>query len=118
MKDLYWYILLFNHITLTAVMQLFFILGIRSLRYQGTIPKCLWRLGVAFFFFVDAAYDWVYGSLFFLEEPQELTFTQRVSRHAKGRDGWRKSFALWIQKWFFEPFDKDHCNTADRKYWR
>ena len=100
-------------------MEATFILGLRALKRRDKVPLGLWRIGVFFFFVVDAAYDWIYGTLIFLEEPKELTFTQRVCRHMRGPEGWRKSLAIWICRWFFEPFDKLHCiETEQRAYWK
>lgn len=59
---------------------------------------------------LDIAVNVVIGSIVFLERPQELLLTKRLSRLIK-TDGWRSKLALWVCKTLLDPFDPEgrHC---------
>lgn len=71
----------------------------------------LWY-GVAPFFAValvfDIIFNFVWGTIIFLEPPKELLFTARCSRHIKGA-GRRQRIAYWLCTHLLNPYDKDHC---------
>lgn len=58
----------------------------------------------------DVLFNFVFGTVSFLELPQEWLFTYRCSRHLKDR-GWRGKIARWFCRNFMDPFDPDgrHC---------
>jgi len=56
--------------------------------------------------------NFVVGTLFFLEIPRELVFTDRVKRHNYDSDGWRNDVANWFCANVLDPYDPDpmgHC---------
>lgn len=44
-------------------------------------------------------------TIFMLDIPRETTVTARLTRYARGQDGWRKSFALWFADDLLDDFD-------------
>lgn len=77
--------------------------------------------GIAFYsmlsigFIIDVLYNFTFGSLVFWEWAKELTLSQRMTRHIRGEDSWRKSVATWICKHLVEPWDFNHCHLQDTK---
>lgn len=63
---------------------------------------------------LDVIYNFVVGSILFVEAPQEWLFTSRLIRHIEESTGWRKRLANWFCRNFLDPFDPDpdgrHCN--------
>jgi len=61
---------------------------------------------------VDAIFNVILGTLFFLELPKEWMFTHRLERHIKGSSGYRKRLACWFCVNLLDPFDPDgvHCD--------
>lgn len=41
----------------------------------------------------------------FLDLPQETLITGRMKRYVYGKDGWRKSLALWVADHLLDDFD-------------
>lgn len=56
---------------------------------------------------LDLAFN-LASSIPFVDLPQELMFTDRVSR-LKKTTGWRSKLAHWFCDNLLEPFDKGHC---------
>lgn len=65
-------------------------------------------------FMIDVVYNVTLGSLIFWELPHELTLSQRMTRHIKEDDGWRKKVATWICSKLVEPWDYNHCHLQDQ----
>ncbi len=64
---------------------------------------------------LDILYNWLVGSLVFLEAPAELTFSRRLQRHIDVRPDavtWRYTVALMVCRVFIWPIDRDHL-TGD-----
>jgi hypothetical protein len=63
---------------------------------------------------LDILYNWLVGSILFLEAPEELTFSRRLKRHIgavwRGRIGWRYVLALTICRVFIWSVDPDHLD--------
>jgi len=59
---------------------------------------------------LDVLFNFIIGSLIFLEIPQELLFTARLWRHKQG-SGWRYKRAVWWCDTYLNPFDPSgkHC---------
>jgi len=62
---------------------------------------------------IDILFNWVIGSVIFLEFPRETVFTARLSRHS-GCGTWRAKIAEWFCKHFLDAFDPsgNHCKKA------
>lgn len=58
----------------------------------------------------DVLFNWIIGTIMFIELPKEKLFTTRVSRHIKG-NGWRMKLAVFCCKNLLDPFDPSglHC---------
>lgn len=54
---------------------------------------------------LDAFTNVVGFTVLMLDMPQELTVTARLTRYARGEDGWRKRFALWFADQLLDDFD-------------
>lgn len=59
---------------------------------------------------VDVFCNVVPLTLILVESPRwrEWTVTARLKRHARGQDGWRKRFAIWVALNFTDDFDQHH----------
>jgi len=57
---------------------------------------------------VDVAFNWIIGTIVFLEVPKETLFTGRCERWLYDRT-WRGAVARWFCSQLLNPFDKDHC---------
>lgn len=60
--------------------------------------------------FSDFLFNQILGTLFFLELPRELLFTERCSRHLDEKN-WRGATARWFCRNFLDPYDigGKHC---------
>lgn len=56
----------------------------------------------------DVLFNWVIGTMYYREIPQELLFTTRSSRHLKGT-GIQLARAQFICTNLLDPADKGHC---------
>jgi len=58
---------------------------------------------------LDTAFNWICGTVFFLEFPREFLFTARCDRWLTS-PMWRGSVARWFCRNFLDPFDGGkHC---------
>lgn len=57
---------------------------------------------------VDVIFNWVIGTISFLEFPKEALFTGRCERWLHDTT-WRGKVARWYCRELLDPFDKDHC---------
>jgi hypothetical protein len=59
---------------------------------------------------LDVAFNFVIGSLIFLEAPnlRRLTFTNRCGDHMSDLN-WRGRIARWVCQSWLNPFDDGHC---------
>jgi len=58
---------------------------------------------------LDAGFNIVIGTIAFVELPQELTFTDRCSRHMI-ESGWRGKIARWVCESWLNPMEAGHCH--------
>ena len=89
-------------------------LAMMHLKHSGAhITKAVKFFGLPwalFYYLVDILFNWITGTILFLEIPREALFTSRVSRHLKS-DGWRKKIATFFCETLLDPFDPTgkHC---------
>lgn len=61
----------------------------------------------------DVLFNWIIGTLIFLEVPREFLFTTRITRHLQGQrwNKWRGKIAVYFCKNLLDPFDPSgsHC---------
>jgi len=57
---------------------------------------------------MDVLFNFVIGTMIFLEIPRELLFTSRCQRHLKS-SGWRLRNAHFVCTYLLNPFDEGHC---------
>ena len=57
---------------------------------------------------MDVAFNFIIGTLYYREIPQEFLFTSRCSRHLKG-SGIQLARAEFVCNYLLNPFDEDHC---------
>ena len=77
---------------------------------RSTLPKVTKAFGWIVFG-IGWIFDLVFNllaSILFADIPQELMFTDRVSR-LKKTTGWRSKLAHWFCNNLLEPFDPGHC---------
>lgn len=77
---------------------------------KGKIGILKWGLAPFFMLalFMDVLFNFVLGTMIFIEPPRELLFTSRCSRHLKST-GWQLRNAHWICTYLLNPFDEGHC---------
>lgn len=66
---------------------------------------------ILFAYITDVLFNWIVGTILFIEIPKEFLFTARVSRHIKN-SGWRYRLAVFFCKNLLDPFDPSgkHCD--------
>jgi len=60
----------------------------------------------------DVLFNFIFGTILFLEPPKELLMTTRLKRHLKDhKKDWRDRNANWFCNNFLNPFDPsgNHC---------
>lgn len=87
------------------------VMALYSAKKKGTLTKPALVLGYPILivgalldFFVNA----VLMTVLMLEPPREWLVTQRLSRHLKRGEGWRKAVASWVCRNLLDTFDPDH----------
>lgn len=76
------------------------------------IPKWLQYIlyPIAIFGYLwDVMFNWVFGTVIFLELPRKPTLSERMRRILLTRDGWRWKLARYICLHLVEPWDQNHC---------
>lgn len=76
-----------------------------------TLTAKLWAYPIAAAALIsDVLFNFIFGTVAFIELPQEWLFTYRCSRHLND-SGWRGKIARWFCRNFMDPFDPDgrHC---------
>ena len=58
---------------------------------------------------LDVLFNFIWGTIIFLEIPRELLFTSRCQRHLKESQGWRLRNAHFVCTYLLNPFDPEHC---------
>ena len=63
------------------------------------------------FIIMDFLFNMIFGTLFFLDIPQELLFTERLDRYLNSPcSKWRYNLAYYICSRFLDPFEEGgHC---------
>jgi len=64
---------------------------------------------VAIAYIWDVVFNIIFGTIMFLDIPQELTLTGRMRRIIITKEDWRLDFAIFICKKLVEPWDPKHC---------
>lgn len=60
---------------------------------------------------IDVFFNFVYGTVIFLDPPRELLFTARLKRYKYGEyASWRKKLAAFICEEFLDPYDPSGCH--------
>lgn len=95
------------------------VMNLKRRRDEGTLPNAAKVLGYPILvvgLLLDFLFNAVIGTVLFLEFPQELLFTARVSRHKKSA-GYKGRLAVWFCANLLDPFDPrgHHCSDVDCK---
>ena len=92
----------------------FFYLAAMHLKHNkeniNPVSKIFGYPWILFAYVLDVLFNWIVGTILFVEFPKELLFTTRVSRHIKG-NGWQSKVAIFCCKYLLDPFDPSglHC---------
>lgn len=84
------------------------VMNLQRARDSGAITRAAYRLGLPLLYvglLVDCLVNVVPVSVLFFELPREFLVTQRLTRHANARSGWRKRLAIWFAKNLLDTFD-------------
>jgi uncharacterized membrane protein YhaH (DUF805 family) len=83
------------------------VMNLKRVRDMGKLSPLALYLGTPLLFvgyILDALLNWIVMTVILLELPQETTVSERLKRHNKESDNWRKSVALWFEP-LLDPFD-------------
>lgn len=84
------------------------VMNLQRARDNGSITRPAYCLGLPLLYgglLVDCLVNVIPVSVLFLEPPREFLVTQRLTRHANARNGWRKRLAIWFAKNLLDTFD-------------
>ena len=85
---------------------------------NGTMTKPAYVLGYPLLivgFILDVLFNWVFGTVMFLELPKNGVFTSHLNRHYK-KYTWRGKMATWICENLLNTFDPSphgHCKEKN-----
>lgn len=97
------------------ILWVFFVNVMTWKKHENKIPKYVKPL---LYFIAAIGYIWdvlfniTFGSIMFLELPQELTLSERIRRLLLTDRGWRFAMGYWICKHLIEPWDQGHCGLG------
>ena len=111
---IYLYILLFLYLLFYGT-WIFYTAFMHIKKYKEVLKNkigIIWY-GLAPIFIIgllmDVLFNFIIGTLYFREIPQELLFTARCSRHIKG-SGIQLARATFVCNYLLNPFDEGHCD--------
>jgi len=84
----------------------------RNKAHLTPVSKCFAYPMLGIGLVADMLFNFLWGTILFLEIPQELLMTARLKRHLNDhRLDWRDRNANWFCRNFLNPFDPsgDHC---------
>lgn len=93
-------------------LQYLAVMNLKENRSKLTVAAKLWAYPMLWIGLVsDALFNFVIGTVAYIELPREILFTTRCNRHLGDR-GWRGSVARWFCRNFMDPFDPAgrHCS--------
>lgn len=67
---------------------------------------------VAVAYILDVLFNWIFGTVLFLQLPKKPTLSERLRRILLTEDGWRWGLAFHICKHYIEPWDQGHCGLG------
>lgn len=89
------------------------IMNLSRAKKNNALSKPAYYLGLPLLIFgylLDVAFNWVFGTVMFLEPPREGVLTRRLKRHYK-KDNWQGKLARWLCSNLLDAFDPSgkHC---------
>lgn len=90
------------------------VMNMKRAKDNGTLTKLALFLGYPWLFIgivLDVIFNWVFGTILFLEFPKSGVFTSRLKRH-RFKDDWRGKVATFICIQLLDTFDPNpngHC---------
>lgn len=93
-------------------LQYLAVMNLKENRTKLTVAAKLWAYPMLWVgLFSDMMFNFVIGTVVYIELPHEILFTTRCNRHLQ-EGGWRRSVARWFCRNFMDPFDPAgrHCN--------
>ena len=100
------------------------VMQLKRARDNGTLSKAALVMGyplVIIGYLLDILFNWVIGTILFLELPKNGVFTSHLNRHYL-KDTWRGKIATWICRELLNTFDPNpfgHCKKKlDRYKWK
>lgn len=113
---IYLYILaaFFFHVGLTLLfyMAVMALLAARNAQRLGVQPLKAFAYGVLYVgYFLDMTLSLFWGTILFLDLPQETLLTIRLIRYKRTQPtSWRGKFASWICEKLLDPISPDGCH--------
>lgn len=101
-----------------VILWLIFINVMTWKKHKEKIPKLIhYPLYViaAIGYVIDILFNWVYGTIIFLELPRQLTLSERLREALIKDDSWRFKLAYFFCTKLIEPWDWNHCEIQDLK---
>ena len=89
------------------------IMNLKRAKENGTLSKLAFTLGIPWLilgYLLDVLFNWVFGTVLFLELPKSGVFTSRLKRHYK-KQNWRGKLARFLCTNLLDAFDPSgkHC---------
>ena len=89
------------------------IMSLKRAKDAKTLSRPAYYLGLPLLimgYTLDVLFNWVFGTVMFLELPREGVLTHRLKRHYK-KDNWRGRLARYICSNLLDAFDPSgkHC---------
>ncbi len=94
------------------------VMNLKGARDEGTLIKPVYYLGIPILYagyLLDIAFNWVYGTVLFIQVPREAVLTSRLKKNIHN-EGWRGDLARWMCVNLLSPFDPDprgHCKEKE-----
>jgi len=84
-------------------------------KHKEKIPKWLhyplYAIAIAGYI-IDVLFNWIYGSVMFLELPRELTLSERLRRLLLSGKPWQVKLSYFLCHYLIEPWDSGHCGLG------
>lgn len=83
------------------------VMAIKRVKDEGKLSKLALWMGFPVLligYLLDLILNVTLFSILFLEPPKEKTISERLKRHNRDGEGWRKKLASWFEP-LLDPFD-------------
>ena len=93
------------------------VMALKRQRDRDNLPPVARHIGTVILVFgytLDILFNWILGSIMFLDIPRQFTFSARLGLHI-GEVSWRGQLARWFCLNLLDPFDPDGKHCKDKR---